>query len=71
MTDPAPAPPSTSLSPALVEAKASLEMQMRDPSSAYWRDTGLQAEYADIVRAELAGEADYVGRLPASMPISR
>ena len=84
MTDtpaPAPAVPSTSLSPALAEAKASISKMIGDPSSPYWRDSadgsttarGLQAKYADIIRAELAGEADYVGPAPgvdADLPLS-
>jgi hypothetical protein len=69
MTDPAPAAPSTSLSPELAAAKSSIEAGIGNPDSPYWKDSadgtttarGVQARYADIIRAELAGGADYVG----------
>lgn len=66
MTD---AAPSTSLTPELAEAKALIESQIGNPDSPYNRDSvdgtttarGVQAKYADLVRAELAGQSDYVG----------
>jgi len=69
LTDPAPAAPSTSLTPALAEAKASIESSIGDPNSSYWKDSadgtttarGVRAKYRDLIAGELAGEKGYLG----------
>jgi len=69
MTDSA---PSTSLVPEAQSAKATLESQIGNPSSPYWRGgvgtdgkaitaLELQQEYQDLIRAEQLGEPHAVG----------
>jgi hypothetical protein len=59
---PAPAAaPVSSLAPAALETKGKLEADMANPEGDYWRYPRNQAQYRDLCRAELAGQAEAVG----------